>query len=507
MKAALLSLCFIVCMVFSNYNTFSQANQSLSNLTSPTAINVSLQPGKDGKTDLGGKKFSWANVYLKTGIYINGKLNIQAPGTGNFFIGNGAGNSALSGKNNIVFGLFSSSKMAAASFNTIVGDSALYNDSIGNNNCAFGFKSLYNNIQGSYNTALGFDALYVNGYGNANTSVGMYSLYNCTGSFNTAVGYSSLGSVTSGLYNCGFGEGTLSKTQTGIENSAVGYGADVTASNISNATVIGYNAVCDASNKVRIGNTSVSSIGGQVGWTTFSDGRYKKNIKENVVGLAFINKLRPITYTVDISAVDNHYGKMNNDKNANADKIVYTGFIAQEVEATAEKLNYNFSGVDKPSNSTGLYGLRYDNFVVPLVKAVQELSKMNDDKDAKLTSLQSQVDSQQKQIDQLKSMLQNFAHVNADEPKANVFIASVDQNVPNPVSGNTIISYTLSQNFASAQLIVSDKNGTVLQQKNIATQGKGTININTATLSAGIYNYSLYVDGKMMSSKQMVVSR
>ena len=37
----------------------------------------------------------------------------------------------------------------------------------------------------------------------------------------------------------------------------------------------------DASNKIRIGNTYVTSIGGQVGWTIFSDSRVKKNIKEN----------------------------------------------------------------------------------------------------------------------------------------------------------------------------------------------------------------------------------
>jgi hypothetical protein len=47
-----------------------------------------------------------------------------------------------------------------------------------------------------------------------------------------------------------------------------------------------------------------------------------------------------------------------------------------------------FSGVDKPQNKYSLYGLRYAEFVVPLVKAVQELSKMNDDKEAKINAQQ-----------------------------------------------------------------------------------------------------------------------
>jgi prefoldin subunit 5 len=38
-----------------------------------------------------------------------------------------------------------------------------------------------------------------------------------------------------------------------------------------------------------------------------------------------------------------------------------------------------------------IYGLRYAEFVVPLVKAVQELSEQNEAKDAAIASLQAQV--------------------------------------------------------------------------------------------------------------------
>lgn len=123
----------------------------------------------------------------------------------------------------------------------------------------------------------------------------------------------------------------------------------------------------DASNKVRIGSTAVTSIGGQVGWTTFSDGRYKKNIKENVQGLAFINSLRPVTYTVDIQSLNNYFNrgrktdnigskenKTPNQATSDASKIIQTGFVAQEVEAAAKKLNFDFNGVDKPKTKDGL---------------------------------------------------------------------------------------------------------------------------------------------------------
>ena len=70
----------------------------------------------------------------------------------------------------------------------------------------------------------------------------------------------------------------------------------------------------DASNKVVIGNTAVTSIGGYADWTNFSDGRYKRNVKENVPGLAFINKLKPVTYTLDINAIEKNWRALRKTK-------------------------------------------------------------------------------------------------------------------------------------------------------------------------------------------------
>ena len=42
------------------------------------------------------------------------------------------------------------------------------------------------------------------------------------------------------------------------------------------------------------------------------------------------------------------------------------------MELAAESVGYDFSGVDKPKNEDDFYGLRYAEFVVPLVKAIQE---------------------------------------------------------------------------------------------------------------------------------------
>jgi predicted RNase H-like nuclease (RuvC/YqgF family) len=92
--------------------------------------------------------------------------------------------------------------------------------------------------------------------------------------------------------------------------------------------------------------------------------------------------------------------RMLKDEQYNASSTsTYTGFIAQEVEAAANKISYNFSGVDKPKNDGDTYSLRYAEFTVPLVKAVQELSTEN-------TQLKSDLAELKKQIEELKALVQ-----------------------------------------------------------------------------------------------------
>ena len=220
-----------------------------------------------------------------------------------------------------------------------------------------------------------------------------------------SLGYQSGASITSGTGNVGVG----SYTCGGGNNShctAVGQSAGSAGGGFDNAIAIGYSVYFSGSNEVRIGNNAITSIGGWANWSNVSDGRVKKNIKENVPGLSFINKLHPITYNLNLDAADkilqhaeikDKDGKIvmqpsqqdvNSRKKAK-EQIVYTGFIAQDVEKAAKELNYDFSGVDAAKNDKDLYGLRYSEFVVPLVKAVQELSSQNE-------KLKNQNEEQQK---------------------------------------------------------------------------------------------------------------
>jgi hypothetical protein len=263
--------------------------------------------------------------------------------------------------------------------NTAVGNSAMYTNSVGWGNAALGENALYSNTDGSQNTAVGAWTLRSNTTGIRNTGSGVGALEaNTTGGHNTADGYYALYHLTTGSSNTAVGAEAFRNITSGNNNTAVGMGAAMVpaAGGLTNTTALGYQATVTASNQVRIGNPGVTSIGGQVGWTTLSDARYKVEVDDAVSGLAFIQLLKPHTYRYDLQGLRRHHGTPD-DSGEPVLSMRYTGFLAQEVEAAARQVGFAFSGVDAPRNEHDLYGLRYAEFVVPLVKAVQELDAEN----------------------------------------------------------------------------------------------------------------------------------
>jgi wobble nucleotide-excising tRNase len=108
---------------------------------------------------------------------------------------------------------------------------------------------------------------------------------------------------------------------------------------------------------------------------------------------------------------DNLLGAPNNadwEGKYDVEKIRFSGFIAQEVESSAKKIGYNFSGVDK---SGSLYGLRYAEFVVPIVKSVQELDNENKALKLKVDSLEKELSKQQKEFELLLKRIEQLESV------------------------------------------------------------------------------------------------
>ena len=258
---------------------------------------------------------------------------------------------------------------------TAVGIAALKDNLSGQDNVAFGLFALTESTTGQYNSAIGTYSLRSNTTGNYNTALGRSAMhYNTTGLHNTAVGDRSLQFSTTGHSNAAFGKHALEENITGNRNSALGFSAGTQTDDLSNTTALGYFTRTTASNQVRVGNTSVSSIGGQVAWSTLSDGRFKTEISDDVPGLSFILGLRPVTYQVDTESLNRFLGVEGENATAKSEPHrVETGFIAQDVQRVAQSLGFDFNGIDEPTNAQTPYALRYATFVVPLVQAIQEL--------------------------------------------------------------------------------------------------------------------------------------
>lgn len=245
-----------------------------------------------------------------------------------------------------------------ATHNTGVGNLALHYNVFGNRNTALGNSTLFYSLTGSFNTAIGNWALFSNKVGNRNTAVGNWALVRSVGENNTAIGSNSLQYDSTGSYNTAIGFGAGNTIKSGASNTFLGHGADASNEALFNATSVGNNAIVDASNKVRIGDASVTVIEGQVAWSNPSDRRLKENVNyTSRLGLNFINKLKTVSYNYI----------------ADENKTRYDGFIAQDIEKLMTDLRVPFSGLKKSDD--GMLSLAYSDFVMPLVNAIQEQQK------------------------------------------------------------------------------------------------------------------------------------
>ncbi|HNP25076.1 MAG TPA: T9SS type A sorting domain-containing protein [Panacibacter sp.] len=402
-----------------------------------------------GNSALGNQSLSSNTIGNSNSAFGSSSLNLNTSGFDNSAFGNSALYHSSTGNYNTAIGKEALASNTTADANTAIGRTALYYNTTGYNNTATGFKALYNNTSGSKNVADGLEVLYSNNTGNYNTGCGYEALYSTSATGNTAVGYAAGNSYDNSDYN-----------------TFLGYDADAGSYGYTRSTALGYGSRITASYQIRLGNSNTTSIGGYKGWSVISDGRFKKNVKENVIGLAFINKLHPITYTLDIHAIHAKTDvKENADEKkaiAESEKSIYSGFIAQEVERTANEVGFNFDGVDKPKNENDMYGLRYAEFVVPLVKAVQELSAENDEL--------------KKRLDQLERTLSSRSITGSANAEA---IAKTNLSAyPNPVKNTLYI-----QSKESSLFYLNDATGQTVLSKQLSSNGS----IDVSKLPAGVY--------------------
>ncbi len=356
----------------------------------------------------------------------------------------------------------------------------------GTNNTFSGYRSGYNNTTGTDNTAYGYQALQNNTTGVGNVAIGAAIAIGGSGNYNTAVGY------------------------------GAGYGAVFGGCTANNATAIGNGAQVTCGDQVRIGNNTVTSIGGAVAWSNPSDGRFKDNIsEEDVKGLAFINRLRPVVYNFDTKkftefltqtmpdSIRSHHLEQDF---APSTAIRQSGFIAQEVEKAAEEVGYNFNGIYKPRGQNDHYSLAYSQFVVPLVKGMQEQQEM-------ITTQQQLIETLRQEVEALKGIVMSGTIADPIKTSAKTTGEEISkgfqlyQNVPNPFSEATIIKAVVPESVQQAKILVYNLQGVELESYPLTERGNVSVEISGGRFVSGMYLYALVADGKVIDTKKMILTK
>jgi hypothetical protein len=249
-----------------------------------------------------------------------------------------------------------------------------------------------------------------------NTLVGNNSLNTNTGADNTAIGNSALASNTSGFANTAVASVSLSSNTIGSNNTGLGAGALYNAVSRNNNTAIGKDAlagntlysncsglgastVVSADNEVQLGDSSTTTYVYNTVQSR-SDLRDKAEVRDTVLGLDFINELRPVDYKWDMrddyrtempikgelsdeehkTLIDEwiESSKFSNLSHNGSKKRnrYHHGLIAQEVQEVIEASGIDFGGFQDHSVGGGdsVLSIGYDELIAPMIKAIQELT-------------------------------------------------------------------------------------------------------------------------------------
>lgn len=205
------------------------------------------------------------------------------------------------------------------------------------------------------------------------------------------------------------GQGAASTSHNGFVRLVPGSAASVNLGGVTigattanptavvGAIVAGGTFQPSAHNTYALGTSSIawSNIYAQSGTVQTSDERLKNTIEDSVLGLDFINALRPVSYKLNEgqrvyvpASVDADGNEVPESYEVIPGRRKHFGLIAQEVKAAVDAAGTDFGGwvLADLEDADSKQALRYEEFVAPLIKAVQELT-------ARVVALEAQLAS------------------------------------------------------------------------------------------------------------------
>ncbi len=183
------------------------------------------------------------------------------------------------------------------------------------------------------------------------------------------------------------------------------------------------------------------------------------------------------------------------DKNLKNNKETKLGFIAQDLQKIFPEL--------VSEDKSGYLSVDYIGLIPVIIEGMKEQSRIIDAQSAKIKELEAQINDPGKiaiDIPVLKSTTTEVEKISSETTNAFLY-----QNVPNPFSEETEIRYFLPEETRQAYIYIFDMQGNLLKKEN--AMGQDYMIVKGTELHAGMYIYSLIVNGKEVDTKRMILTK
>ncbi|HNW69486.1 MAG TPA: tail fiber domain-containing protein [Bacteroidales bacterium] len=224
------------------------------------------------------------------------------------------------------------------------------------------------------------------------------------------------------------------------------------------------------------------------GFYTYSDLNQKENVINITNATDKVKQLRGVSFNFkpDVLNAGDSVNVLPTDP-----PKTQIGFIAQEIEQIVPEVVTTLHD--------GTKAVAYQNVVALLVEAIKELNLKVEELQFDLnTCCNIESDIKNKSLDQ-----NGFNNIDSTGKGSSILF----QNTPNPFKESTTISYYIDNNSFDASIFVFDMQGTLLKSYDILKKGKGSIIISGGEMNAGMYMYSLIVNGKEIDTKRMILTK
>ena len=337
----------------------------------------------------------------------------------------------------------------------------------------------------SYGTNYGLYSYAWGGGGTSKTSVGVMGLggYTETG-IGVYGGYSSWTNVTdfAGIYGTVSASGLISFSYSG---KYAGYfkGNVRVASGSLYATVLSPSATTGNGNTQGVNVISTDMADGetvtnklsQVQTIQFMRDKREMGDEEETIEISEEERAQLAAEGIDVDAMQNE--KRPDEPTLSA---IQYGLAADQLKKVYPELVYE----DKDGNVS----INYIEMIPLLVQCINELSQ-------KVATLEGG--------NAVKAKAQTTA---IEETVEDIDQVRMDQNKPNPFSGSTVITLNIPESAKQASIYIYDLSGKQIQSLPVTERGETNITVYASGLSAGMYIYTLVVDGQVKVTRKMMVT-